>query len=73
MVQHTDMLDSISPNQVILDNRLTRLQTFPSHQFTKVHQNLGDLIHTGSLSCQCALKSVLLLAAEQAQSADYAA
>ena len=67
------MLDGITHNQAVLEIHLNHLQTILTTQFTEVHQKLGDLIHLGSLTPQCALKGLPLSAAEQAQSAAYVA
>ena len=37
MVQHTNVLDGIAHNQVVLENHLNRLQTIMSTQCSKVH------------------------------------
>ena len=73
MVQHTNVIDGIAHNQVIIDNHLNHIQTLLTTHISKVHQKLGDLIHLGSFTRQCALKAIPLSAVEQAQCSAYAA
>ena len=72
LVQQTDILDGIAHNEAIMDNRITRLQNFPYHQFSVVSRKLSDIIQIDNLTCHCALKGVLLFDEEQAQSMTFA-
>ncbi|KAJ8448827.1 hypothetical protein Cgig2_011448 [Carnegiea gigantea] len=72
LVQITDILDEIAHNEAIMDNRITRLQNFPYHQFSVVSRKLSDIIQIDNLTCHCALKGVLLFDEEQAQSMTFA-